>query len=105
MVKDLYLHLRYEGNFPYKFLWEVKIPLKVNFSFTWLLQKNINIAFQPMTIFLKQTGLEMHNVVLARLGLSIISCLVVSRQSCFAGGLLLGWLDHCECQEPGWKLD
>jgi hypothetical protein len=28
-VKDLYLQLRAEGCFPQKFLWKIKIPMKV----------------------------------------------------------------------------
>jgi hypothetical protein len=28
-VKDLYLQLREEGRFPRKFLWKIKIPMKV----------------------------------------------------------------------------
>jgi hypothetical protein len=38
-VKDRYLQLRSEGNFPYKLFWKIKIPLKVKI-FLWLMLKN-----------------------------------------------------------------
>jgi hypothetical protein len=38
-VKDLYLQLRAEGSFPQKFLWKIKIPMKVRI-FLWEVLKN-----------------------------------------------------------------
>jgi hypothetical protein len=38
-VKDLYLQLRAEGSFPQKFLWKIKIPMKVRI-FLWQVLKN-----------------------------------------------------------------
>jgi hypothetical protein len=37
-VKDLYLQMRAEGSFPQKFMWKIKIPMKVRI-FLWLMIK------------------------------------------------------------------
>jgi hypothetical protein len=38
-VKELYLQLRSDGIYPYKFIWKIKMPLKVK-VFMWLVSKN-----------------------------------------------------------------
>jgi hypothetical protein len=40
-VKDLYLQLRAEGSFPQKFLWKIKIPMKVRI-FLWVVLKIVS---------------------------------------------------------------
>jgi hypothetical protein len=37
-IKDLYLQMRAEGSFPQKFMWKIKIPMKVRI-FLWLMIK------------------------------------------------------------------
>jgi hypothetical protein len=38
-VKDLYLQMRADGIYPYKFIWKIKMSLKVK-VFMWLVSKN-----------------------------------------------------------------
>jgi hypothetical protein len=40
-VKDLYLQLRAEGSFPQKFLWKIKIPMKVRIFLCEVLKNRI----------------------------------------------------------------
>jgi hypothetical protein len=57
-VKDLYLQLRAEGSFPQKFLWKIKIPMKVRI-FLWEVLKNRILTKNNL---LKRGGLVMNNV-------------------------------------------
>jgi hypothetical protein len=63
-VKDLYLQLRVEGNFRQKFLWKIKIPLKVRI-FLWEILKN-SILIKDNLLKRGWTGNEQYQFVVKR---------------------------------------